>query len=397
MYEEQIKAAYEAANKAFYEAKALLEKDGATDEDAAQAEKLMDATKAAQAQARRYESMAGLAKDLETPARLPGRPAVDSKAVETGAETKAFDAYLRGGLMGLEPDQRALLHKAAMAEGANNTGGYLVPIQYSNDLVTALTEQSILRAAGAKQITIGSNSYKVPSLTNTTRAVKTSEAGSFNENEPTLGEIVFTPYKYTALVKASDEVLEDSRINLYQDVILPDMAQAFAAGENEDFTVGDGSGDPQGIVTGGTVGVTAAAVAAITADEVIDLYHALGHLYRARATWMMSDTAIKLIRKLKDSNGVYLWQPGLTMGQPDTILGRPLITNNSVAVPAAAAKTVVFGDFNYFLIVDRHGLEIRQLSELYAASGQIGWRAYKRYTSGVLLAAAIQVLQQAAS
>jgi HK97 family phage major capsid protein len=310
------------------------------------------------------------------------------KSKDQELAVKAFEHYARTGEV-----TKSL--KAAYTEGTSSTGGYLVPIQYSNDLVIQRRYLSILRAAGAKVIKVqGTNSFKVPTLTDSTAAILTSEAGAFSEVEATFGEVPFVPYKYTKLVKASDEVLNDSRIPL-MDIIGPDATQAFAAAENTAFTTGTGSSQPQGVVTGASAGVTAAGVAAITADEVIDLYHSLADLYRMNAVWMMSDTALKLIRKLKDTTNQYLWSPGLAAGEPSTILGRPVYINNSMAVPATGVKSVLFGDLSYFWIADFGGEEMKRLNELYAGTGQIGFRWYSRFDSHVMLSAALKVLTQA--
>lgn len=335
-------------------------------------------------------------REIDAQALKSNRPALFSAPIEAvkadkDAEAmKAFERHVRYG------DTSAV--KAALNETTAAQGGYLVPIKYSNEIVKSVTEGSLLRLAGARVLSVsGTTSFKVPTLTNTTRAVKTAEAASFDEAEPTLGEITFTPFKYTRLVKVSDELLVDSRINVINDIIMPDVANAYVLAENEDFTTGDGSGDPSGVVTGASAGVTAAAVAAITADEIIDLYHSLGYQYRPKAKWMMSDAALKAVRKLKDSTNQYLWSPGLAAGQPDTLLGKPVIVNNNMAAPAASAVSVLFGDFSYYWIADFGNMEYARLNELYAASGQVGFRWFGRYDAHVMLSAAIKKLTQAAS
>lgn len=300
---------------------------------------------------------------------------------------KGFGTYVRTGV------------KAAMQEGTDSEGGYLVPTQYSNELVAALRDMSFLRMAGARVISVsGTDSFRVPAIdAYSAAAVLTAEEAAFDQKEPTVREVEFNPYKYTRLSKVSDELLADSRINVVGDVLVPDVAQAFAAAENAAFTTGTGTAQPQGVVTGATVGVTAASATAITADEVVDLYHALDYKYRPRAVWMMNDATAKLIRKLKDSDGQYLWQPGLQAGQPDRLLGRPVYTNNTMATAAVNAKTLLFGDLSYYWIADFAGLSMKRLEELYAANGQVGFRWYKRMDANVMLAEAIQVLQQAAA
>jgi HK97 family phage major capsid protein len=300
---------------------------------------------------------------------------------------KAWDRYMRTG------DRGAL--KAAMQEGTDSEGGYLVPEGYSNELIAALKDMSILRRAGARVITVtGTDSFNVPTLSHSTAAVKTSEEGAYSEVEPTVGEVTFVPMKLTKLVKVSEELLMDSRIDLMRQVLMPDFEQAFAAAENTYFVSGSGSGssEPQGITVGASdSGVTTATASTISADNIIDTYHALGYLYRQNAVWLMNDTTIKAIRKLKETTtGNYLWQPGLTAGQPDTIMGRPVYTLNTMPeLGTEDNKVIIFGDLSYYWIVDFGSESVRRLDELYSGNGQVGFRAYRRIGGNVMLDDAI--------
>ncbi len=305
-------------------------------------------------------------------------------------EIRAFEAYLRAGAVPAEV--RAALNEATAAQG-----GYLVPVEYSRQLVQGLQEQSMLRQAGAQVIRMTGLTMKVPTLSNTSAAVLTAEGAAFDEAEPTVGQIDVTAYKYTRLAKVSDELLADAMFDVWANILLPDFTQAFAKAENSAFTTGTGSSQPQGVVTGAGVGKTAASATAITSDEVIDLFHSLDYRHRQNAAWMMNDATAQVLRKLKDTTGQYLWQPGLVAGQPDRILGRPVMTNNMMATPAASAKTILFGNFSYYWIFDREDLTIARLNELYAASGQVGFRAFKRMDAHVMLSTAFKVLQQASA
>ncbi len=145
------------------------------------------------------------------------------------------------------------------------------------------------------------------------------------------------------------------------------------------------------------VGKTTASGTAIAADELIDLFHALKPPYRARATWLMHDSTVAAVRKLKDANNQYIWQPGLQAGQPDMLLGRPVRVSRYMPEIALDAKTVAFGDFSYYWIADRQSIGIQRLVELYAANGQVGFRMFTRVDGRLALAEAVQVLQQAAA
>ena len=314
----------------------------------------------------------------------------DTTAAKAEEAAKAFERFIRTG---------DLAAKATMNEGTAGEGGYLVPTAYSNTLVTAINEASILRRAGARVITVnGTNSFRIPGLTNsTTAAIITAESTSFSQIEPTITEVEFVPYKLTAQSNATDELLADSRIDVLGQVLQPDAVNRFIKAENTFFATGTGTGQPQGVMVGGTVGVTAAATNAITADEVIDTFHSLATEYRDNAVWLMNDATLKVIRKFKEngSTGAYLWQPALSAGQPSTILGRPVYTLSTVATIATAKNVIAFGDMSYYYIADFAGITFRRLVERYADIGQVGFQWYKRLDANVMLGAAIKYLRTA--
>lgn len=193
--------------------------------------------------------------------------------------------------------------------------------------------------------------------------------------------------------------MNDSVFNL-ESYISKEFARRIGSKEEDAFFNGNGTGKPVGIfnTTGGAeVGVTAASATAITADEIIDLFYSLKAPYRKNAVWILNDATIKAIRKLKDNNGNYLWQPSLTAGTPDTILGRPVYTSSYVPTIAAGAKTIAFGDFSYYWIADRAGRNFKKLTELYAANDQTGFVATQRVDGKLILPEAIKVLKMKAT
>ena len=129
---------------------------------------------------------------------------------------------------------------------------------------------------------------------------------------------------------------------------------------------------------------------------MLDLFYSLSRPYRAQARWLSSDPMIKLIRKLKDNDGQYLWQPGLQADEPDRILGRPVIASSYVPAPAASARSLAFGDMSYYRIADRLGTTMQRLDEKYADTGQVGFRMRSRTDGKLTLAEAVKVLEQAA-
>jgi HK97 family phage major capsid protein len=161
--------------------------------------------------------------------------------------------------------------------------------------------------------------------------------------------------------------------------------------------VGSGSGQPTGVVGSATLGKTAAATNAVTADELMDLQYALGRAYRSRATWLMHDSTVKAIRKLKtgvSSDNTYLWSPGLSASEPDRLLGNPVVTSQDITELATTNKPILFGDFSYY-IGDRQAIGLQRLVELYAANGQVGFRIHKRTDGKLALTEAVKYMVMA--
>ena len=129
----------------------------------------------------------------------------------------------------------------------------------------------------------------------------------------------------------------------------------------------------------------------------MDLFYSLKSPYRRNSSFLMNDSTVKAVRKLKDSTGQYLWAPSIKENTPDTILGRPIYTSSYVPAIAAGAKSVAFGDFSYYWVADREGRVFKRLVELYAATGQVGFLCSQRVDGKLILAEAIKVLQQKAS
>ncbi len=309
------------------------------------------------------------------------------------AEHDAWLHYVRTG----ESGQYREATKAVMNRTTSGQGGYLPPIKYSNELIQAITEGSKIRQLARVIQVEGANSFKVPGLTNSTAAVLSVESTAYTEVEPTVTEVSFDPYKYTHLSLATDELLADSRIDVYGQILQPDAVNAFTLAENTAFVTSDGSSKPQGLFVGGSFGLTAAGTNAITAEEVIDLYHSVALEYRERATWVMNDSTLKLIRKMRESGsttGAFLWQPSMIAGQPDTIMGRPVVTISTAPAATTGLKPIVFGDLSYFWIADfdSGNAGFKRLEERYAELGQVGFRWSKRIDSNVMLAAAIKYL-----
>lgn len=285
----------------------------------------------------------------------------------------------------------------ALQVGTDSEGGYLVPDEFERTLVEALEEENIFRKL-ANVISTSSGDRKIPVVASKGTASWVDEEGSIPESDDSFGQVSIGAYKLATMIKVSEELLNDSVFNL-ENYITKEFARRIGNKEEEAFFVGDGTGKPTGLLNttgGGQVGVTTASAAAVTLDEVLDLFYSLKAPYRNKAVFVMNDTTIKAIRKLKDGNGQYLWQPSIQAGTPDTILNRPLHTSAYVPAIAAGAKTMVFGDFGYYWVADRQGRVFKRLNELFAATGQVGFIATQRVDGKLILAEAVKVLQMKA-
>ena len=285
----------------------------------------------------------------------------------------------------------------ALQEGTDSEGGYLVPDEYERTLVEALESENIFRKL-AHIIQTASGDRKIPVVATKGSASWVDEEGQITESDDSFGQVSIGAYKLGTLIKVSNELLNDSVFNLEQ-YITKEFARRIGNKEEDAFFNGNGTGKPVGIfnATGGAqVGVTTASATAITADEIIDLFYSLAAPYRKNAVWAVNDATIKAIRKLKDGSGNYLWQPSLTAGSPDTLLGRPVLTSTYIPTIAAGAKVIAFGDFDYYWIADRQGIVFKKLNELYAATDQTGFVATQRVDGKLILPEAIKVLQMKA-
>ena len=283
----------------------------------------------------------------------------------------------------------------ALQIGTDSEGGYLVPDEFETTLVEGLEEENIFRKL-AHVINTSSGDRKIPVVASKGSASWVDEEGTITESDDAFNQVSIGAYKLGTLIKVSNELLNDSVFNLEQ-YIAKEFARRIGAKEEDAFFNGNGTGKPVGIfnATGGAeVGVTTASATTITADEIIDLFYSLKAPYRKNAVWILNDATVKVIRKLKDKNDNYLWQPSLTAGTPDTLLGRPVFTSSYVPTIAAGAKTIAFGDFSYYWIADRQGRNFKKLSELYAATDQTGFVATQRVDGKLVLPEAIKVLQQ---
>lgn len=285
----------------------------------------------------------------------------------------------------------------ALSIGTDSEGGYLVPDEYEKKLVEALEDEVFFRSL-ATVIKTSSGDRKIPIVTSKGEAAWIDEGGQFPESDDSFGQTSIGAHKLATMIKVSDELLNDSVFNIEQ-YISKEFGRRIGTKEEEAFFIGDGTGKPIGIFnkTGGAdIGVTAATTS-ITFDDVMDLYYSLRATYRNKATWLLNDSTVKAIRKLKDGNGNYIWQPSVREGEPDRILNRPYRTSIYVPELAAGNRVMAFGDYSYYWIADRQGRSFKRLNELFATTGQVGFLASERVDGKLILSEAVKTLDVKAS
>jgi len=280
-----------------------------------------------------------------------------------------------------------------LSVGTDTSGGYLVPDEFANELVRALSEQNIFRQI-ARIVQTSSDRLKVPVANEGASVNWISENAEIPETNLTFNQIVLKSYKLGCLIRASTELMEDSAFDL-QRHIADEFAQEIGNAEEEAFCKGDGTDRPTGLFTSGgaPVGTTTASASKIHFDDIIDLLHSVKPPYRGKSVFVTNDSTIKELRKIKDANGQYIWQPAVKDGLPDTILARPVYICSYVPEIVPGASVMAFGDFSYYWIADRRSIRFRVLNERYAENDQVGFYATQRVDGKLVLLAAIKLLK----
>lgn len=326
-------------------------------------------------------------------------PIINKPNTLPGGETRtgrATDEYKRAFWNSMR-NKNSYEIQNALSIGTDSEGGYLVPDEYEKKLVEALEDEVFFRSL-ATVIKTSSGDRKIPIVTSKGEAAWIDEGGQFPESDDSFGQTSIGAHKLATMIKVSDELLNDSVFNIEQ-YISKEFGRRIGTKEEEAFFIGDGTGKPIGIFnkTGGAdIGVTAATTS-ITFDDVMDLYYSLRAPYRNKATWLLNDSTVKAIRKLKDGNGNYIWQPSVREGEPDRILNRPYRTSIYVPELAAGNRVMAFGDYSYYWIADRQGRSFKRLNELFATTGQVGFLASERVDGKLILSEAVKTLDVKAS
>jgi len=387
--------------KAWEAAKAFLDSKRGTDgllsaEDTQTYEKMESDVMNLGKEIERLERQSSIDAELSRPTSSPITNHPGSGMPSDMKKGRASDEYVQAFWKAMR-NKNSYDIQNALQIGTDSEGGYLVPDEFERTLIESLQEENIFRTM-AKVITTSSGDRKIPVVATKGTAFWVDEEGAIPESDDSFGQVSIGAYKLATMIKVSEELLNDNVFNL-ESYIAKEFARRIGSKEEEAFFIGDGTGKPTGIfnATGGAqLGVTAASATAITVDEVMDLFYSLRSPYRKNAIFVMNDSTVKAIRKLKDGNGQYIWQPSIQAGQPDTILNRPVKTSAYVPTIASASKSIAFGDFGYYWVADRQGRSFQRLNELFAVTGQVGFRATQRVDGKLILPEAIKVLQQKA-
>ena len=332
-------------------------------------------------------------------------PAGAGERPEYGPEEKAYFDYLRYGTRDEPNPGRDALSREdmkALTGGADPTAGFLAPVDYAREIIKGEIEFSPLRNVARIRQT-ARRAVQIPKRSGQFSAVWTAESGVRSETEGlSYGLEEIPTHELYALVDVSEQMMEDSEFSLEEE-LRQEFSEQFAVAEGAALVQGDGAGKPEGLLQNSAVGETvsgsAASIADATgqADGLIDLYHGLKTGYAVRGSWLLNRATLGDVRKLKDGQNNYIWQPGLAGGVPSTILGQPYIEIPDMPDVAANAFPIVFGDLRRaYTIVDRINLSVLRDPFTQATSGNVRFIARRRVGGQVVLAEAIRKLKVAA-
>ncbi len=333
----------------------------------------------------RLERQAAIDASLARPAAKPisNSPQKDIQE-KTG---RASDEYRKAMLDAIRTNFRKV--SDVLQEGVDTSGGYLVPEEYDRRLIDVLDEENIMRGLATKITTSGE--HKINIAATKPAASWIEEGGAIQFGDATFDQILMDAHKLHVAIKITEELLYDNAFNL-EGYIITQFGKAIANAEEEAFLYGDGKGKPTGLFTQAQLGVTTNGTE-IKGDDIINLIYSLRRPYRRNASFIMNDSTIAAIRKLKDNNGVYLWQPSYQLGEPDRIFGYAVHTSPFVQGLAAGKTVAAFGDFSYYNIGDRGARSMQELKELFAGNGMVGYLMKERVDGILVLPEAVQLLK----
>lgn len=272
-----------------------------------------------------------------------------------------------------------------LQEKVDADGGYLVPDEYDSRLIDVL-EENIMRSLATTITTAGQHKINIAATKPAAAWIEEGAALTFGDAK--FSQIYLDAYKLHVAIKVTEELLYDNAFGL-ENYIITQFGKALANAEEDAFLNGDGKSKPTGIFAatgGGEVANTL--TAAIKSDDMIDLVYGLKRPYRKKASFIMNDATLATLRKLKDNNGAYIWQPSYKEGEPDRVLGYPVHTS-----AFAPKNAIAFGDYSYYNIGDRGSRSFADLRELFAGNGMVGFVAKERVDGKLILPEAVKILK----
>lgn len=303
---------------------------------------------------------------------------------------RARNVYKKSMMKALRTNFRDISNELKV--GTDESGGYLVPEEMETDIVNGLEDENIVRKLATKVQTSGL--HKINIAATKPAALWVEEGGQLTFGDGTFDQVSLDAHKLHVGIKVTEELLYDAAFNL-EKYITEEFTRALANAEEDAFLNGDGVNKPTGIFDskkGGELGLTTKAQT-ITADELIDLVYSLDRPYRKRAAFILNDATVAQIRRLKDVNGAYIWQPSLKDGEPDRLLGYPAYTSAFAPKAEKGKLAVAFGDFSYYKIGDRGNRSFQDLKELFAGNGMVGFLGKERVDGILVLREAVKLLK----
>lgn len=294
----------------------------------------------------------------------------------------AFREWLQSGLSGMKPESQAvLMEMRALSAGTAADGGYTIPEGFMNKIEQAMLAFGGIYAVGNRFTTSTGNDIPYPTVNDTGNSgeILGENTSVGSSVDPTFGVVTLKAYKYSSKpVLVSNVLLQDSAFNL-ESILANMLAERIARILATHLATGNGTTQPHGIVTAATnASLSGVAAAAITFDNLIDLFHSVDPNYRVNGTWLFNDNTLKVLRKVKDSDGRPIWQGNYDSGAPATILGRPYQVVKEIADIGASAKSILFGDMNKYMIREVSGGEVKRLVERYADADQTAFLLFQR-------------------
>ena len=319
-----------------------------------------------------------------TAAAITNMPGASSGKEQTG---RASDAYRAAMLKALRTNFRQV--ENVLQEGTDASGGYLVPEEYDKRLIDVLSEENVFRTLATTITTSGEHKINIAASKPT--AAWIDEGAPLTFGDATFDQMILDAHKLHVAVKVTEELLYDEAFNL-ESYLIEQFGKALGNTEENAFINGDGTHKPKGILSMGQTSVTTAG-ADIKADELLTFIYTLKRPYRKNAAFLVNDQTLATIRKLKDNNGAYLWQPSLQLGEPDRLLSYPVYTSEYMSTIAGGKIALAFGDYSYYNIGDRGTRSLQELKELFAGNGMVAYVMKERIDGKLVLAEAVQLLK----